>query len=171
MTYPYRNNKRADVVSETTFDAVVNGERTATTRYESQGNMDYWKQAKVGDIITFKDKTFSNTVDVVVTKEFQPLKGSGKTPEQWSKLEGWNIDYFNRNVRPKLDEAWQIEFKLVTEPIAAQETETNLPPAGTQLNMFDNFDESSEQLRKQQEEDERREDEEDNNCTDSPFLD
>jgi hypothetical protein len=50
-------------------------------------------------------------------------------------------------------------------------TGTNLPPAGTQLNMFDNFDESNEQLRKQQEEDERREDEEDNNCTNSPFLD
>jgi guanosine-3',5'-bis(diphosphate) 3'-pyrophosphohydrolase len=50
-------------------------------------------------------------------------------------------------------------------------TKTNLPPAGAQLDMFDNFDESSEQLRKQQEEDERREDEEDNNCTDSPFLD
>jgi hypothetical protein len=56
-----------------------------------------------------------------------------------------------------------------TQP--AEETETNLPPAGAQLDMFDNFDASSEELRKQQEEDERREDEEDNNCTDSPFLD
>jgi site-specific DNA-adenine methylase len=54
---------------------------------------------------------------------------------------------------------------------APKETETNLPPAGTQLDMFDNFDASSEELRKQQEEDERKEDEEDNNCTNSPFLD
>jgi predicted kinase len=58
-----------------------------------------------------------------------------------------------------------------TQPIAVEETETNLPPAGAQLDMFDNFDASSEELRKQQEEDERKEDEEDNNCTDSPFLD
>jgi hypothetical protein len=50
-------------------------------------------------------------------------------------------------------------------------TGTNLPPTGAQSNMFDNFDESNEQLRRQQEEDERREDEEDNNCTNSPFLD
>lgn len=33
MKYSYGDNKKSDVSSTTTFDAVKNGERTATTRY------------------------------------------------------------------------------------------------------------------------------------------
>lgn len=112
MTFSYRNDKREDVKASTTFDAILNGERTATTRYKSEGKLDYWKKAKVGDIITWESAD-GRTVDVVVTKAASPLKGSGKTPEQWSKLEGWSVKYFQRKVLPKLDEAWQIEYKLV----------------------------------------------------------
>ncbi len=118
MSFEYGNNKRPDVKANTTFDAILNGERTATTRYASQGNLDYWKNAKVGDIITWESAD-GRTVDVEVTKALAPLKGSGKTVEQWSKLEGWSTEYFNANVRPKIDEAWQLEYKLV-EPSGAQ---------------------------------------------------
>jgi hypothetical protein len=114
MTYSYGNNKRNDIISDTTFDAIVNGERTATTRYGDNDKINYWKNAKVGDIITWKSAD-GRTVDVIVTKALTPLKGSGKTVEDWSKLEGWSVDYFNKNVRPKLDQAWQIEFKLVND--------------------------------------------------------
>ena len=114
MTFAYSGNKRPDVKADTTFDAILNGERTATTRYESDGNLNYWKGAKVGDIITWESAD-GRTVDVVVTKELHPLKGSGKTQEQWSKLEGWSIPYFNKNVKPKLDTAWQIEYKVVSK--------------------------------------------------------
>ena len=111
MTYEYGDNKRSDVTAATTFDAILKSERTATTRYESQGNLDYWKKAKIGDIITWESGD-GRTVDVIVTKALAPLKGSGKTAEQWSKLEGWSVEYFNKNVKPKLDEAWQLEYKL-----------------------------------------------------------
>ena len=132
MTFAYGENKRADVKSVTTFDAVLNGERTATTRYESQGNLDYWKQAKVGDIITWESED-GKTVDVVVTKALHPLKGSGKTAEQWSKLEGWSTEYFNNVVKSKLDQAWQIEYKLAkpTTTIKPVVTKTNVPPVLT----------------------------------------
>ena len=112
MTFDYNNNKRSDVKANTTFDAILNGERTATTRYEGQKGFDYWKQAEVGDIITWQSAD-GRTVDVEVTKEFHPLVGSNKTAKQWSKLEGWSIDYFNNNVKNKLDKAWQIEYKLI----------------------------------------------------------
>ena len=113
MTYSYGSNKREDITSTTTFDAILNGERTATTRYESDGKLDYWKSAKVGDIIKWESND-GRTVDVVVTKALHPLKGSGKNAEQWSKLEGWSKEYFDNKVRPKLDQAWQIEYKLAT---------------------------------------------------------
>lgn len=115
MTFSYGANKRPNVTSDNTFDAILNGERTATTRYESQESLDYWKQAKVGDIIRW-EAADGRTVDVVVTKALAPLKGSGKNPEQWSKIEGWSKEYFEKNVRPKIDEAWQMEYKLVEEP-------------------------------------------------------
>jgi hypothetical protein len=115
MTYSYGSDKRSDVTADTTFDAILRGERTATTRFESEGKIDYWKNAKVGDIITWKSGD-GRTVDVVVTKPLHKLVGSGKTPEIWSKLEGWSIGRFNNKVKPNLKEAWQIEFKLATTP-------------------------------------------------------
>lgn len=113
MTFAYGTNKRAGVVADTTFDAILNGERTATTRYASEGSLDYWKQAKEGSRITW-EAADGRTVDVIVTKALAPLEGSGKTAEQWSKLEGWSVAYFNSKVRPRLSEAWQIEYKLAT---------------------------------------------------------
>ena len=121
MTFSYGANKRSDVKADTTFDAILNGERTATTRYESDGNLDYWKNAKVGDVITWKSKD-GRTVDVVVTKALHPLKGSGKTAETWSKLEGWSTTYFSQKVKSRLDQAWQIEYKLI-DPASS----TNIP--------------------------------------------
>jgi alkylated DNA repair dioxygenase AlkB len=122
MTYAYGQNKRAGVIANTTFDAILTGERTATTRYETSDNIEYWKKAKVGDIITWKSDD-GRTVDVEVTRPLHKLVGSGKTPTDWSQLEGWSISYFNEKVRPKLDKAWQIEFKLPAPPAA--ETEIN----------------------------------------------
>ena len=114
MTFSYGGNKRSGVTSTTTFEAIKNGERTATTRYESDGHIDYWKNLKEGDIIEWESAN-GEKVLVEVTKPLHKLVGSGKTAEQWSKLEGWSVDYFNSKVKPKLDGAWQIEYKTLTQ--------------------------------------------------------
>jgi hypothetical protein len=112
MTYSYNGNQAEGFEQyKTTFEAVKDGARTATTRYESQGNVDYWKNAKVGDTITW-DSGKGETVDVVVTRPLYKIKGSGTNISQWSKMEGWSKDYFNSKVRPKLDEAWQLQYAL-----------------------------------------------------------
>ena len=113
MTFSYGANKRDDIKSNTTLEAIKNGERTATTRYESDGHINYWKNLKVGDIIEWEGQN-GEKVLVEVTKPLHKLVGSDKTAEQWSKLEGWSINYFNSKVKPKLNEAWQIEYKLAT---------------------------------------------------------
>jgi hypothetical protein len=112
MTFSYGNSKRSDVKSLTTLAAIKNGERTATTRYESDGHIDYWRNLKVGDIVEWVGKN-NEKVFVKVTKPLHKLVGSGKTAEQWSKLEGWSVDYFNTKVKPRLGEAWQIEYSPI----------------------------------------------------------
>lgn len=110
MTFSYGQNKRSDIKSESTFEAIKNGERTATTRYESDGHLDYWAKAQIGDIIEWKSKD-GEKVQVEVTKPLHKL-----TPdtfaEEWSKLEGWSTEYFEKQVKPKLSQAWQIEYKV-----------------------------------------------------------
>jgi len=122
MTFSYGGNKRSGVTSTTTFEAIKNGERTATTRYESDGHIDYWKNLKEGDIIEWESAN-GEKVLVEVTKPLHKLVGSGKTAEQWSKLEGWSVDYFNSKVKPKLDGAWQIEYKTLTQEQPIQNKE------------------------------------------------
>lgn len=74
MNFDYNGNQRSDVKSKSTIEAIKNGERTATTRYESDGHIDYWKQFKVGDVIQFvkKDKN-GNVIDSVKVEITNPL--------------------------------------------------------------------------------------------------
>lgn len=114
MTFSYGTNKRDDVTSSTTLDAIRNGERTATTRYSSDGHIDYWKDLKIGDIVEFKGKNPEDKLLVRITKPLTKLPIS-TSAEEWSKKEGWSIDYFNNKVRPKLAEAYQMEYEYIGE--------------------------------------------------------
>ena len=116
MTYSYDGNQHDFHAVKTTIEAIKKGWRTATTRYEDSPSFEYWKTAKVGDIIDWKGAN-GEIVQTRVTKPLHKLKGSGKTAEQWSELEGWSTEYFNKNVKHKLDKAWQLEYELVyTKP-------------------------------------------------------
>ncbi len=125
MTYSYGNNKRGDLLANTTFDAIKSGERTATTRYVSQGNIEYWGKLNVGDIVEFESAS-GEKLYVQVTKELTKLE-SNVNPEEWSKKEGWSVSYFNKNVRPKISEAYQFEYRYISNNETAY-----------QLNLFDN---------------------------------
>lgn len=114
MTFEYGSNRRPEISAETTLQAIRMGERTATTRYDSDGHLDYWKSANVGDTIEFTGKN-GEKVNVEVTKALQSIKDIGA--EEWSKKEGWSIDYFNKKVLPKLNEAYQLEYKYIPKAI------------------------------------------------------
>ena len=119
MTFDYGNSKRSDVKSSSTLEAIKNGERTATTRYESDGHIDYWKKLKVGDIVEFEGKN-GEKVLVRITKPLTKLSESTNA-EDWSKKEGWSVDYFNSKVKSRINEAWQIEYELVSNQQAPQQ--------------------------------------------------
>lgn len=77
MNYDYNGDKRPEVKANSTLEAIKNGERTATTRYESDQHIGYLKQLKVGDIIRFVKKNkqgeIIDEVKAVVTRELHPL--------------------------------------------------------------------------------------------------
>ena len=117
MDFEYGNEKAEGVTADTTLEAIKRGERTATTRYISQGNIDRWSKAKVGDILEFKDKK-GNRILVRVTKPMTKLSKE-TTAEEWSAKEGWNTNRFYNRVKPEIDkgEAYQIEFEYIPTKI------------------------------------------------------
>ena len=85
MLSKYNNNQRAGMLANTALDAIRLEEKTANTVYESNGEVDYWKKAKVGDRIKFKAD--DNFVVVEVTKPLTKL-----APNSQRNL---SINYYN----------------------------------------------------------------------------
>lgn len=126
MTFSYGNSKRQEVKSTTTFEAIKNGERTATTRYLKDGNIDFWSKVKVGDVVQFHDVK-GNILYVYITKPLTKLPNT-TSPEIWSRKEGWSTEYYNKMVKPQVDkgEAYQIEYKYLSDkPIPLFTTHAN----------------------------------------------
>ena len=109
MVYSFNETtKRPGVVSSSTLEAIQKGERTATTRYE---HLDYWGKVKAGDIVQFNDEK-GNGVYVRITSPLAKLSPD-TSAEEWSKKEGWSVEYFEKNVRPRIDEAFQMEYEYL----------------------------------------------------------
>ena len=131
MSFVFGNQRANGVTATTTLEAIKRGERTATTRYTSDGNIDYWKQAKVGDVIEFSNQN-GEKVLVRVTKELHQLPTS-TTAEEWSAKEGWDTSRFEQRVKPQIDkgQAYQMEFEYIDQSKKAMEdfsyTEGYLP--------------------------------------------
>ena len=121
MLLSYGKQKRDDVKAATTFGAILEGKRTATTR---TAYWDYWKKVKVGDIITFKDGN-GKTVDVRVT--VAPHKLSKDLDlDEWSEKEGWTKDRFTKHKDDsgktlmdytKEGKAFQMEYELLNKKV------------------------------------------------------
>lgn len=121
MSFAFGNQRANGVTATTTLEAIKRGERTATTRYTSDGNINYWKQAKVGDVIEFSGQN-GEKVLVRVTKELHQLPKS-TTAEEWSSKEGWDTSRFEQRVKPQIDkgEAYQMEFEYIDQSKEAME--------------------------------------------------
>ena len=121
MSFAFGSQRADGVTADTTLEAIKRGERTATTRYTSDGNINYWKQAKVGDIIEFSGQN-GEKVLVRVTRELHQLPKS-TTAEEWSSKEGWDTSRFEQRVKPQIDkgEAYQMEFEYIDPSKEAME--------------------------------------------------
>lgn len=94
MYFHYGKDKRPDFRSTTTFDAIVAGERTSTTRFMTWQGYNRWASIKPGSIVRFwseQNVGQGKSVDVVV-KAAIPVNLATMTNhelEAWSKREGW----------------------------------------------------------------------------------
>ena len=81
MNYQYGNEKRPGIKSNSTLEAIKNGERTSTTRYERHGNIPYLMQMKVGDSVRFYNKYTGEELYAVVTRPLYKLTDEIKSFE------------------------------------------------------------------------------------------
>ena len=125
MNYPYEGRNREDIKSPTTMKAIVNGERTATTRFKALDT--FWLHVKEGDIVEFHDNNGGSLL-VRVTKN--PVKLTVSTDaEEWSQKEGWSTDYFKEEVLDKYikkgEDAYQIEYEYIDGTYVAPELQAS----------------------------------------------
>lgn len=90
-----------DLGITTTFEAIKQGYRTATSRKE--------KTYKTGDIIKFTKKDSKEILVCRVTRSSYPVESIPK--EYWSKLEGWDVSYFKLN--PDAKSKYQFVYEYI----------------------------------------------------------
>jgi ribA/ribD-fused uncharacterized protein len=102
MYFAYGRDRRPGFQAESTFDAILAGERTSTTRFGEHA--DRLESTKPGDVVRFYERQdfWKQTgeakgpfVDVVIRdKETIDLaKCSSERLEEWSAVEGWSTEY------------------------------------------------------------------------------
>jgi hypothetical protein len=93
LWFRYGGQRRGGVVSDSTFDAVLCGERTSTTRFERWPGHDLWSVVAPGDLVRFFDDKDhagrSLVVRVDSVKRVNLWTCDAATLEEWSRSEGW----------------------------------------------------------------------------------
>lgn len=119
MYFKYGNDRREGFKSETTFDAILAGERTSTTRYKELGPTERWERLPRGSVVRFyEDKEMrGRSVDVVVlgTERIRLRDLDAKGLDEWSKVEGWSVEHGRDSAR-KFSEGVQIRYALPESP-------------------------------------------------------
>jgi hypothetical protein len=151
MYFSYNGLQRPEVLARTTFDAIIAGQRTATTRFPEDANADYWFDTEEGDIITWwsgnkvgEGRSVTVQVTSVVPVDFTQM--SDQELENWSKLEGWSLGYAkNKRTANIRNKGIQIRYRI----LPGDQAKTLTGPKTDDLDNSDKLD---------------------NNCT-TPFLD
>lgn len=120
MYFSYGASRRRGVSAATTFEGILSGERTSTTRFDTWRGSDRWGDLKAGAVVRFfEDKEMNGRfVDVRVTgvDRIDLAKCSEQRLEEWSKAEGWSPQA-GRNFGNKDGAGWQVRY----EPVPGQE--------------------------------------------------
>ena len=106
------------IKSSNTFDAIVAGERTATTRRGSQLN-----HVNVGDTVTFARGGDRITVRVTGKRTLE-----NETPEDWARREGYDPQAAadNWTEGKKFSEQTQIKFEVLDDAVGKVEAPVNV---------------------------------------------
>jgi hypothetical protein len=142
MSFKYRNQKRDDVTAESTFEAVLKGERTATTRYAGQYGYTSWVKTRPGDVVKFWSgenvgEGQAMLVKVTATRKIDFTEMSEAEMEEWSKREGWSLEYAKKHADFKTgNRGVQIEFELM-DSAAPNSYESNEDPEAVKTEEYE----------------------------------
>lgn len=115
MYFAYNGESRPEIRSRTTFDAILAGERTSTTRFPAWPGYARWTKLQPGDVVRFYDDRAmrGRWLDVVV-ESIEPINlatCSAERLEAWSKAEGWSVAH-GRQIGVRHGEGLQIRYRL-----------------------------------------------------------
>jgi hypothetical protein len=116
MYFAFGKDRRPGVQANTTFHAIVLGERTSTTRFKGwRGSME-WLSLKAGDIVRFYDDRKMKGRSLLVEVESATLIDMSTFDddafERWSAVEGWSIAAAKR-FASQCGEGVQVRYRFV----------------------------------------------------------
>lgn len=115
MYFAYGRDARAGIKSRTTFDAILAGERTSTTRFACWQGYQRWTKVKAGDRVRFfADRDMRGRFVDVIVESVTPINLATCSDEQledWSKAEGWSPSY-GRGSGERHGPGLQIRYRL-----------------------------------------------------------
>lgn len=119
MTYSYGRSRRPGIRSETTFDAIINGERTTTTRFATKPGWQMWSRATKGQIVRFfEDSDMQGRSVLVRITDIRPIdleNCSMSMLNSWSLGEGWTMERGRSAGRENGPGLW-IRYELLQYP-------------------------------------------------------
>ena len=97
MYFKYGADRRPGVAAASTFEAILRGERTSTTRFDVWAGSDRWGSLPPGSTVRFfedKDKN-GRWVDVVVdsVQRVDLSRFTDAQMDEWSRVEGWSAQH------------------------------------------------------------------------------
>ena len=127
MYYAYGKRGRAGLKAKTCFEAIENGERTSTTRFESDSPAQFkkWAALKPGDRVRVWSGKWDQaqgaftgrSLIVEVTHAPGRIRLERISPEgaaRWEATEGWSRDEIYTFIRRGYAEALYIRYRLVS---------------------------------------------------------
>lgn len=97
LWFRYGKARRPGVTADSTFDAVMRGERVSTTRFERWPGHAMWRAANTGDTVRFHaDEHRGGRSLVVRITTVQPIdlwRCDEVTLDEWSQCEGWSKEH------------------------------------------------------------------------------
>lgn len=116
MYFEYGRDARPEIKSKTTFDAILDGERTSTTRYDSWAGTEAWGNLSPGSLVRFfedkemKGRSVVVKIDSIERVNLATMNASER--EAWSKAEGWSVEHCARSGE-RYGTGFQIRYKPV----------------------------------------------------------
>ena len=124
MYFKYGKLRRAGVKAANCFVAVVSGERTSTTRFDSDGIAQHarWQRLKVGDVVRIWSGKWNGSVyggrscliEVTAPPRLVQLRTIDR--DDWSRAEGWAPDFLDVLIGQNHVAGVQVRFRLLVPP-------------------------------------------------------